>query len=413
MAASADRADRADAPQVTRTKVGIVGGGPAGLLLSHLLSKQGIENVVIELRDHETIKNTHRAGILEQQAVKMLTESGVDGRVLTHGDEHEGIDLRFNGESHPLNFPDLVDATVTLYAQNEVFIDLAAARKRDGGDIRYESEVIEVADLKSDTPKIRYRDVSAGADPDAVHEVHCDVLVGTDGSRSFCRRAVGQEQGHQDFKIEYPFAWFGILTEAPKSSPELIYANSPHGFTLISQRSANVQRMYFQCDPAEKTEDWSDDRIWSELQKRVDGPDGFQLKTGPIFDKTVLGFRSFVREPMSHGNMFLAGDAAHTVPPTGAKGLNLAFADIKVLFEALDSFYATGSRELLDGYSETALKRVWKAQNFSYWMTSMLHTRKDAHPFETKRALGELETVTSSRYGQQYLAESYTGWPHA
>ena len=398
---------------ITRTTVGIVGGGPAGLLLSHLLAQQGIENVVLEKRDHETIANTHRAGILEQQAVKMLTETGVDGRVLTEGDEHSGINLRFNGESHLLDFPDLVDATVTLYAQNEVFVDLAAARKRDGGDVRYECEVVEVLDLKTDTPKVRFHDLSEGGDPNLLQELHCDILVGADGSRSFCRRAVGEAEGHRDFKIEYPFAWFGILTEAPKSFPELIYANSPHGFALISQRSETVQRMYFQCDPGENVDDWSDDRIWSELQKRVDGPDGFQLKTGPIFDKTVLGFRSFVREPMRHGNMFLAGDAAHTVPPTGAKGLNLAFADIKVLFEAIESYVSTGSKDLLDAYSDTALKRVWKAQNFSYWMTSMLHTRQDANPFETKRALGELETVTSSRYGQQYLAESYTGWPHA
>lgn len=398
---------------IARTTVGIVGGGPAGLLLSHLLAQQGIENVVLEKRDHETIANTHRAGILEQQAVAMLTDTGVDGRVLTEGDEHSGINLRFNGESHLLDFPDLVDATVTLYAQNEVFVDLAAARKRDGGDVRYECEVVEVLDLETDTPKVRYHDLSAGGDPNRLLELHCDILVGADGSRSFCRRAVGEAEGHRDVKIEYPFAWFGILTEAPKSFPELIYANSPHGFALISQRSETVQRMYFQCDPNEKVEDWSDDRIWSELQKRVDGPDGFQLKTGPIFDKTVLGFRSFVREPMRHGNMFLAGDAAHTVPPTGAKGLNLAFADIKVLFEAIESFVSTGSTDLLDAYSDTALKRVWKAQNFSYWMTSMLHTRRDANPFETKRALGELETVTSSRYGQQYLAESYTGWPHA
>ncbi|WP_336705595.1 4-hydroxybenzoate 3-monooxygenase [Micrococcus terreus] len=398
---------------ITRTTVGIVGGGPAGLLLSHLLSQQGIENVVLEKRDHETIANTHRAGILEQQAVTMLTETGVDGRVLTEGDEHSGINLRFNGESHLLDFPDLVDATVTLYAQNEVFVDLAAARKRDGGDVRYECEVVDVLDLKTDTPKVRFHDLSAGGDPNQLQELHCDILVGADGSRSFCRRAVGEAEGHRDFKIEYPFAWFGILTEAPKSFPELIYANSPHGFALISQRSETVQRMYFQCDPGENVDDWSDDRIWSELQKRVDGPDGFQLKTGPIFDKTVLGFRSFVREPMRHGNMFLAGDAAHTVPPTGAKGLNLAFADIKVLFEAIESYVSTGSKDLLDAYSDTALKRVWKAQNFSYWMTSMLHTRQDANPFETKRALGELETVTSSRYGQQYLAESYTGWPHA
>lgn len=398
---------------ITRTTVGIVGGGPAGLLLSHLLSQQGIENVVLEKRDHETIANTHRAGILEQQAATMLTDTGVDGRVLTEGDEHSGINLRFNGESHLLDFPDLVDATVTLYAQNEVFVDLAAARKRDGGDVRYECEVVDVLDLKTDTPKVRFHDLSAGGDPNQLQELHCDILVGADGSRSFCRRAVGEAEGHRDFKIEYPFAWFGILTEAPKSFPELIYANSPHGFALISQRSETVQRMYFQCDPGENVDDWSDDRIWSELQKRVDGPDGFQLKTGPIFDKTVLGFRSFVREPMRHGNMFLAGDAAHTVPPTGAKGLNLAFADIKVLFEAIESYVSTGSKDLLDAYSDTALKRVWKAQNFSYWMTSMLHTRQDANPFETKRALGELETVTSSRYGQQYLAESYTGWPHA
>jgi p-hydroxybenzoate 3-monooxygenase len=390
--------------QIIKTKVGIVGGGPAGLMLSHLLAKQGIDNLVVESRDHETIRNTHRAGILEAGSVKMLTDTGVGGRVLTDGDEHEGIDLRFNGESHPLDFKDLVDATVTLYAQNEVFVDLAAARKRDGGDVRYEAEVTEVLDLETTTPKFRFTDKDGTA-----FEVHCDILVGADGSRSFCRRAV---KGEQDYKIEYPFAWFGILTEAPKSAPELIYANSPHGFALISQRSETVQRMYFQCDPAENVDDWSDDRIWAELQKRVDGPDGFQLKQGPIFDKTVLAFRSFVREPLSHGRMFLAGDAGHTVPPTGAKGLNLAFADVKVLFEAIDSFYATGSDALLEGYSDLALQRVWKAQNFSYWMTSMLHTRKDASPFETKRALGELATVTGSRFGQQYLAESYTGWPH-
>ncbi|TJY71573.1 4-hydroxybenzoate 3-monooxygenase [Arthrobacter sp. CAU 1506] len=389
---------------IIKTKVGIVGGGPAGLMLSHLLAKQGIDNLVVESRDHETIRNTHRAGILEAGSVQMLTDTGVDGRVLTDGDEHEGIDLRFNGESHPLDFKDLVDATVTLYAQNEVFVDLAAARKRDGGDVRYEAEVTEVLDLETTTPKFRFTDKDGTA-----FEVHCDILVGADGSRSFCRRAV---KGEQDYKIEYPFAWFGILTEAPKSAPELIYANSPHGFALISQRSETVQRMYFQCDPTENVDDWSEDRIWTELQKRVDGADGFQLKQGPIFDKTVLAFRSFVREPLSHGRMFLAGDAGHTVPPTGAKGLNLAFADVKVLFEAIDSFYATGSDALLEGYSDLALQRVWKAQNFSYWMTSMLHTRTDASPFETKRALGELATVTGSRFGQQYLAESYTGWPH-
>ncbi|MGL3805687.1 4-hydroxybenzoate 3-monooxygenase [Paeniglutamicibacter sp. R2-26] len=392
---------------ILKTQVGIVGGGPAGLMLSHLLAKTGIENLVVEMRDHETIRNTHRAGILEAQAVQMLAGSDVNGRVLSHGDEHAGIDLRFNGESHPLDFTELVDATVTLYAQNEVFVDLAAARERDGGDVRFSAEVTELLDLETDTPKFRFTD-AAGTE----FEVHCDVLVGADGSRSSCRRQI-PETNRQDFTIEYPFAWFGILTEAPKSAPELIYANSPHGFALISQRSETVQRMYFQCDPNEDTNNWSEDRIWTELQRRVDGPDGFELKTGPIFDKSVLKFRSFVREPLSHGRLFLVGDAGHTVPPTGAKGLNLAFADVKVLFEAIDSFYATRNDALLHGYSDTALKRVWKAQNFSYWMTSMLHTPVGGDPFMAKRALGELETVTSSRFGQQYLAESYTGWPHS
>ncbi|MFY9678859.1 4-hydroxybenzoate 3-monooxygenase [Glutamicibacter protophormiae] len=397
----------AQAARILKTKVGIIGGGPAGLMLSHLLSKSGIENIVIEMRDHETIRNTHRAGILEAQAVSMLTDSGVEGRVLTHGDEHAGIDLRFNGESHPLDFRELVDATVTLYAQNEVFVDLAAARARDNGDVRFNCEVTEILDLETSTPKFRFTDAEG-----TLFEVHADVIVGADGSRSFARRQM-PDSVKQDFKVTYPFAWFGILTEAPKSSPELIYANSPHGFALISQRSETVQRMYFQCDPNENVDDWSEDRIWSELNQRVAGPDGFELKTGPIFDKTVLGFRSFVRQPLSHGRMFLIGDAGHTVPPTGAKGLNLAFADVKVLFEALDSFFSTGSDKLLGGYSDLALKRVWKAQNFSYWMTSMLHTPVDADPFMAQRALGELETVTSSRYGQQYLAESYTGWPHS
>lgn len=394
------------APTIEKTQVGIVGGGPAGLMLSHMLSRQGIENIVIEKRDHDTIANTHRAGILETGAVKMLTDLGVDSRVKTRGYEHEGIDLRFDGVSHRIDFKELVDATVWLYPQNDVFVDLAAARKRDGGDVRFCCEVTEVADLLTDTPKIRYTDNEGGQ-----HEIQCEILVGADGSHGVCKWAIPQEERTDNF-IEYPFAWFGILTEAPPSAPELIYANSPYGFALISQRNEEVQRMYFQCDPSENVDDWDDERIWAELQRRVDGPDGFQLQRGPIFEKTVLKFRSYVCEPMRYGNMFLAGDAGHTVPPTGAKGLNLAFADVQVLFDALQSFFQDGSTEGLDGYSDKALKRVWKAQNFSYWMTQMLHTRHDVNPFEAKRAVGELHTVVSSKYGQAYLAESYTGWPH-
>jgi len=390
---------------VVTTEVGIVGGGPAGLMLSHLLAKAGIDNIVVEKRDHETIRTTHRAGILEHGSVSLLTESGVDTRVLNEGHRHDGIDLRFGGESHRIDFRDLVGESVWLYPQNEVFVDLAATRKRDGGDVRYSVCDTEVLDVTTDAPKIRFTE----SDGTPV-EIRCRILVGADGSQSICRKAIPGDVRTDHF-IEYPFAWFGILTEAPPSAPELIYARSDRGFALISQRNESVQRMYFQCDPSEDASTWSEERIWDELQKRVDGPDGFELERGPIFEQMVLPFRSYVCEPMRHGNLFLAGDAGHTVPPTGAKGLNLALADVRVLFRALDSFFSTGSSDLLDAYSDTALERVWKAQNFSYWMTSMLHTREDATLFENKRALGELAAVVGSRYGQQYLAEVYTGWP--
>ena len=243
-------------------------------------------------------------------------------------------------------------------------------------------------------------------------QIDAEILVGADGSQGICKRAIPAEHRTDNF-VEYPFAWFGILCEAPPSADELIYCNSEHGFALISQRDADIQRMYFQCPPDEDVAAWSQEQIWAELQRRIDGPDGLQLQQGHIFDKTVLRFRSYVCEPMRYGNLFLAGDAGHTVPPTGAKGLNLAFADVRVLFEAIDSWASSGSTDLLDGYSDLALQRVWKAQNFSYWMTSMLHRRPDGTPFDTKRQLGELDAVVNSRYGSAYLAEAYTGWPHS
>ncbi|WP_104090596.1 4-hydroxybenzoate 3-monooxygenase [Arthrobacter sp. GMC3] len=393
--------------RIITTQVGIVGGGPAGLMLSHLLSRAGIENIVIETRDHETIRNTHRAGILEAGTVRMLSETGVDGRVLTEGHRHDGVDLRFNGTSHRLDFQDLVGESVWLYGQTEIFVDLAAARKRDGGDVRFSVTDTEVADLETDVPKIRFTDANGQR-----FEIRPDIVAGTDGSKGICKHAIPKEKRTDNF-IAYPFAWFGILTEAPASAPELIYAQSEHGFALISQRNEHLQRMYFQCDPEENPDDWSDDQIWAELQRRVDGPDGLTLKRGPITEKMVLPFRSYVCEPMRHGNMFLAGDAGHTVPPTGAKGLNLAFADVQVLFDAIEAHYATGSDELLDGYSEKVLDRVWKAQNFSYWITTMLHSRQDQSTFERKRIQGELNNIVSSRFGQQYFAEAYTGWPSA
>ena len=391
---------------VDRTRVGIVGGGPAGLMLSHLLSQAGIDNVVVEKRDHETIRTTHRAGILERGSVDMLVKAGVSDRVLTAGHKHEGIDLRFGGVSHRVDFTDLVGEAVWLYPQNEVFVDLAAARARDGGDVRYGVSDTAVADLTG-APTISFTEADG-----TPRRIRCDILVGADGSQGICKRAIPADYRTDNF-VAYPFAWFGILCEAPPSAPELIYCNSEHGFALISQRDERIQRMYFQCPPEEDVDDWSQDRIWAELQKRISGPDGLALEQGRIFDKTVLKFRSYVCAPMRYGNLFLAGDAGHTVPPTGAKGLNLALADVRVLFEAIESWASSGSTDLLDGYSRRALGRVWKAQSFSYWMTTMLHRRPDGNDFDYRRQLGELAAIVDSRHGSAFLAEAYTGWPRS
>jgi p-hydroxybenzoate 3-monooxygenase len=393
------------ARKIITTQVAILGAGPAGLMLSHLLAKSGIESTVIEIRSRKEIQETVRAGILEHGTVNMLVDSGVSDRVLRDGDRHDGIELRFNGESHRIDFKDLVGESVWLYPQTDVFMDLAARREADGGDVRYSVTDTTIHDLEG-TPKVWFTDADG-----AEWELQADFIAGADGSRSHCRVQMPEADRNWYFH-EYPFAGFGILAEAPRSSDELIYANSANGFALISQRTETVQRMYFQCDPDEDVNNWSEERIWDAFRARVNG-NGFELKEGPVIDKTVLKFRSFVHAPMRHGKLFLAGDAAHTVPPTGAKGLNLAIHDVKVLFEGLDSHYNGGSSALLDAYSDRALERVWKAQQFSYWMTSMLHTPADADDFSRARQLGELNSVVSSRHGMAYLAEAYTGWPAA
>ena len=390
-------------PVQESTVVGIVGAGPAGLMLSHLLSQSGIDSIAVDTRTRYEIEHTHRAGILEQDSVRLLTDTGVDGRVLTQGSEHEGIELRFAGEGHRIDFKHLVGASVWLYPQTDVFIDLANARDRDGGDVRFGVRDTRVREVR-DQPVISFIDGDGIA-----REVRCDYLVGADGSHSICRHEIPESLSTQYFK-EYPFAWFGIMTEAPMSARELVYARHDRGFALISQRTEHLQRMYFQCDPATDPETWSDEMIWEELQTRVSGG-GFSLKEGPITEKVVLPFRSFVAEPMRHGRLFLAGDAAHTVPPTGAKGLNLALQDVSVLAEVLDAAVNLGRTELLETYGSRALERVWKAQQFSYRMTTLLHTLPGETPFDAKRQLGELNSIVTSTHGSAHIAESYTGWP--
>ena len=385
-----------------RTRVAIVGAGPAGLLLAHLLGKAGIASVVIDQRSRDEIERTIRAGILEQGTVEALTSSGVRTRVLAEGHRHDGIELRFDGAGHRIDFADLVGRAVWLYPQHEVLKDLLETLVSAGHDIRFGVTAEAVEDAETDRPRV----IATDADGQRL-EIEAEFVVGADGSRSVTRAAVAGSSTGGYFR-EYPFAWFGILCEAPPSSEELIYSNSENGFALISQRSATVQRMYFQCDPDTDTAAFSEAQLWDALQARVPGT---TLKEGPIFQRDVLRFRSFVAHELLRGRVALVGDAGHTVPPTGAKGMNLAIADVLLLNTALQSLLDDGDERLLAAYPTTASRRIWKAQHFSWWMTSMLHVAPDASDFDRMRQLGELRTVTESRAGRQYLAEAYTGWP--
>ena len=385
-----------------RTRVTIIGAGPAGLLLSHLLDASGIESVIIESRTREEVETTIRAGILEQGTVEVLTATGASERVLVDGHRHDGIELRFAGEGHRIDFAALVGRGVWLYPQHEVLKDLIATRVTAGQDLRFGITAERVEDAESDQPKV----IATDADGQPL-EIVADFVVGADGSRSVARTAVVGSSFGGYFR-EYPFAWFGILCEAPPSSRELIYSNSPDGFALISQRSATVQRMYFQCDPEADPEAPSEAELWEELQKRVPGT---TLQEGHIFQRDVLRFRSFVAHELLKGRVALVGDAAHTVPPTGAKGMNLAVADVVLLAQALEGLLREGDDRLIQAFPESALRRIWKAQHFSWWMTSMLHVAPDASDFDKLRQVGELRSVVESEAGSRYLAEAYTGWP--
>jgi p-hydroxybenzoate 3-monooxygenase len=385
-----------------RTRVAIIGAGPAGLLLSHLLAADGIESIVIDQRTRDEIETTIRAGILEQGTVEVLDSIGGYSRAREVGHRHDGIELRFAGDGHRIDFAALTGRSVWLYPQHEVLKDLIAARLAAGQDIRFGVTAQALDGVETSRPSVQGVDATGGS-----FTIEADFVVGADGSRSVARTAVTGSQTGGYFR-EYPFAWFGILCEAPPSAPELIYSNSPDGFALISQRSDTVQRMYFQCDPDEDPTRLSDAEIWDTLQACVPG---HELREGPIFQRDILRFRSFVAHSLLNGRVALVGDAAHTVPPTGAKGLNLAVSDVLILARALGALLGDADERLLVAYPETALRRIWKAQHFSWWMTSMLHVAPDASDFDRLRQLGELRSVVESEAGSRYLAEAYTGWP--
>lgn len=385
-----------------RTQVGIVGAGPAGLQLAHLLQNAGIESVVIDSRTRDDIEGTVKAGILESPAVDVLVDTGVSDRAQIDARRHDGIEFHFDGQAHRFNFPELIGRSVYLYAQHEVLKDQIAAREKAGALPLFEHLADAVVDGPNG-PKIVGKTVAGDA-----FEIEADFIVGADGSGSVTREYVTGSRTSGYFR-EYPFGWYGILTEAPPSHHELIYSRSEEGFVLISTRDEQIQRMYFQCDPNMDVNSVSDTEIWDKLQA---GVHGIELKQGPIFRKDVLKFRSYVHNALRKDRVLLAGDAAHTVPPTGAKGLNLAFSDILWINRALREFYRSGSEKYLDTYQEDAYRRIWKAANFSYFMTTMLHMTPDATAFDKQRQVAELYSYTSSKYGQQYIAEAYTGWDY-
>ena len=388
----------------SRTQVGIVGAGPAGLFLSHLLHLAGIESIVVENRSRDYVEHRVRAGVLEQGTVDLMRDTGLAARLDVEGLVHHGIEIRFGGQGHRIPMSDLAGGrAITIYGQQEVVKDLIAARLAAGGDVRFEAEEVHVSGIDGDNPAIQY--LKDGE----THAVECDFIAGCDGFHGVTRGVIPPGV-LTEYHHEYPFAWLGILAAVAPSTEELIYARHDLGFALHSLRSPSISRLYIQVDPTEEIENWPDDRIWEQLRIRL-ALEGWELHDGPVIEKNIALMRSFVVEPMQFGRLFLAGDAAHIVPATGAKGLNLAVADVFVLSRAMDAWYRSGSRSLLDAYTDTCLRRVWRAQDFSNYMSTMLHRYPDDDPFRDRLQLARLETLTVSRPAAQALATNYTGLP--
>jgi p-hydroxybenzoate 3-monooxygenase len=388
-----------------RTQVGIIGAGPAGLFLAHLLHREGVAAVNLESRSRADVEGTVRAGVLEHWVTELMHELGIGERMAREGKFHDGISLQWNRQRHHVNITELTGGKrVTVYPQHEVLCDLIAKRLADGGEIVFDVGDTTIRGVDTDHPSIAYR--RAGA-PEVLH---CDYVIGADGFHGPGRQAIPASLRTEYQKI-YPFGWLGILAHAPLSWHELIYANQDQGFALLSTRSPEVQRMYIQCDPHDDIANWSDARIWGELHARLETGDGWRLAEGEIFQKGIIPLRSFVCEPMQYGRLFIAGDAAHIVPPTGAKGLNLAVADVLVLSRALVAKVRQDRQDLLDRYTETCLRRVWKGERFSWYMTTMLHRNESETDFERRIHFADLDLVRTSRASAVSLAENYVGLP--
>ncbi len=387
-----------------RVQVVIVGAGPAGLLLGRLLERQGVEALVLERRSTDYVLGRIRAGVLEHGTRKLLNECGVGARMEEEGLPHDGVELCFDGQSHRFDFADLVGREVMVYGQTEVTRDLMDARAVSGAATVYEAEDVELHGFDGDRPRVTYRKDGA------THEVECDFIAGCDGFHGVARQSA-PAGAVTEFERVYPFGWLGVLVDRPPVAPELIYANHARGFALCSMRSATRSRYYVQCDAGTDVRLWSDDRFWDELRRRLPQEVAESLQTGPSLEKSIAPLRSFVAEPMRFGRLFLAGDAAHIVPPTGAKGLNLAVSDVAYLAEAFGEYYAEKSEAGIDAYSARALARIWKAERFSWWMTTMLHRFPEASPFERRLQRAEFDHLVSLRSAARAMAENYIGLP--
>ena len=385
-----------------RTQVGIVGAGPAGLMLARLLHLQGIESVIIENRSEDYIYSRIRAGLMEHWAADLMTEVGVGARMQREGLVHWGNNIGINGDIHRLDFKKLVNKHITIYGQQEVVKDLVAQRRADGGPLLFEVDGVTVQDLTTERPTIAFTHDGKG------QELTCDFIAGCDGFHGICRPSI-PDGVLSVFERDYPFGWLGILSESPPPDDELIYSYTDRGFALYTMRSPTLSRLYLQVDHDEDIENWSDARIWDELHQRLGG--SRTLQEGKMLQKSITPMRSFVVEPMQHGRLFLAGDSAHIVPPTGAKGMNLAFADVVYLSRALEQYYKANSAAGLDGYSAKAQRRVWYAQRFSWWMTQIMHRFPNETAFDRRRQLSDLDYLTSSEAASRSLAEQYVGLP--